>query len=208
MKLWNAFYDLVVPDLPGCPLVVVEAALRRAAIAFCEQSLVWKAEHDEIDVVSGTADYAFVPPSGAVVHAIDYAEFDGEEIESHAGRTDIEIEDWRNETGTPEYVLGGATSLLLVPEPDVDGTLTLTVILKPTPTATGVEDFIFNEYRETIVHGALARLMQSPRKPYTDAALSVMHQQQFAIGAGQAGNRVARDYTRAPLRTSILRRGA
>jgi len=40
-KLWSDFYDLVVPDLPGCPFAMVDNALRESAIAFCEQSLAW-----------------------------------------------------------------------------------------------------------------------------------------------------------------------
>lgn len=207
MKLWSDFYSLVVPDLPGCPFVAVDSALRQSAIAFCEQSLAWKYEHPPVSVASGTAAYLFVPPAGSVVHAITYAEFADKEIESHAGQSDIRISGWRNQTGTPEYILGGATSLTLVPEPDVAGILALTVALKPLPDATGVDDAMFNEFREAIVHGALAWLMLSPKKPYTSAQLAQYHQQQFTIKTANAGSRVARSYTRAPLRTAILRRG-
>lgn len=205
--LWTAFYDYILPDLPGCPFAVADNALRLAAIAFCEQSLAWRYQHPGVSVVPATAEYAFVPPAEAVVHAITYAEFAGKEIEAHAGEANIRIADWRNRTGTPEYVLGGATSLTLVPIPDVAGTLKLTVALKPSPTATGVDDNIFNEYREAIVHGALAKLMLSPKKPYTSPNLATYHQQQFTILTGAAGMRQARNFTRAPLQTSILRRG-
>ncbi|MDQ3186902.1 MAG: hypothetical protein M3Q16_10710, partial [Pseudomonadota bacterium] len=69
MKLWSDFYDLVMPDLPGCPSVVVDNSLRQSAIAFCEQSLGWKYDHPSVPVVQGIAEYAFVPPADAVVHA-------------------------------------------------------------------------------------------------------------------------------------------
>lgn len=206
-KLWTDFYDLVVPDLPGCPFGMIDNALRQAAIEFCEQSLAWTYQHPDVAVIAATGVYAFVPPSDAVVHAITYAAFNGSEIASHSGESDLRIWDWRNQTGTPEYVLGGATSLTLVSTPDIDGTLTLTVALKPSPTATGVDDSIFNEYREAIIHGALWRLMLSPKKPYTNAQLATYHQQQFTILTGQAGMRQARNYTRAPLQTAILSRG-
>ncbi|HJT51997.1 MAG TPA: hypothetical protein VJ734_08665 [Nitrosospira sp.] len=39
MKLWSDFYDLVIPELPGCLLAVADGALHQAAITFCEQSL-------------------------------------------------------------------------------------------------------------------------------------------------------------------------
>lgn len=206
-KLWSEFYDLVMPDLPGCPFAMIDNALRLAAISFCEQSLAWKYEHPSIAVVSGTADYDYVPPAEAVVYAITYAQFDDDEIETRAGESGIRIEDWRNQTGTPEYVLGGATSLTLVPTPDVSGILTMTVALKPSPDATGVDDSLFNEFRDPIIHGVLARLMLSPKKPYSNPSLATYHQQQFTILTGQAGMRAARNYNRAPLQTAILRRG-
>lgn len=205
MTPWSAFYDLLAPEVPGCPQVAQTLSLRRAAIAFCEQSLVWQESHNPISVETGTAEYDYVPPDQAVVHTAVYAQFEGEELEI-AGESDIRIKDWREQTGTPLYLLGGATALTLVPEPDADGTLTLLVVLKPTPGATDIADFLYNEYREPIVHGALSRLLLSPKKPYTDAGLASYHQHQFQVQTAAAGMRVARNYTRSPLRTSIMRR--
>lgn len=206
MKLWSDFYDLAVPELPGCPLAAIDSALRQSAIAFCEQSLAWQAAHPEVPVLPGIAEYAFAPPAEAVVHAVTWAALDGEEIASNAGRLNITGKNWRSRTGRPEQVLGGTTSLTLVPKPGAAGTLNLEVALKPTPDATGVPDDIFNECRETIVHGALARLMLSPRKPYGNAQLAAYHQQQFLVKTAAAGTRVSRSYTRASLRTSIMAR--
>jgi hypothetical protein len=208
-KVWADFYDLVAPDVPGCPFAAIDIALRQTAIAFCEQSLAWKYTHPDIAVVAATASYDFVPPSDAAVHAITYAAFNGTEIDCNAGELNIAsaVYDWRNQTGTPEYVLGGATALTLVPTPDVAGTLSMEVALKPSPSAAGIDDSIFNEYREAIVHGALSRLMLSPKKPYSNPSLATYHQQQCTILTGQAGMRQARSHTRAPLQTAILRRG-
>jgi hypothetical protein len=205
MKTWANFYDYVLPDVPGAPTAAVDLALRQAAIAFCEQSLAWRYNHPDIEVTSGTAQYAFVPPAEAVVHAIHYAAWNGDEIATRVDESNVTIYDWRNDTGTPRFVFGGATSLTLVPTPDADGTLALEVILKPAPDATGVDDSIFNEFREAIAHGALTRLMLSPKKPYTSPQLATFHQQAFTIKTAAAGMRAARNYTRAPIQTSIRR---
>lgn len=208
MKFWSDFYDLVMPDLPGCPFAAADSALRQSAITFCEQSLAWQAIHPDISIAAGTAQYAFASPEGTVVHAISYAALNGEEIESHGGEMSITTSNWRRKSGTPQYVLGGATSLTLVPQPVADGTLAMIVALKPSAASTGIiEDTLFNEYCEVIVHGALARLMLSPRKPYTNVQFAAYHQQQFTIKTAAAGVRVARSHTRAPLRTAILKRG-
>lgn len=206
MILWESFYDYAASEVPGCPFPILDQALKQSAIAFCEQSLAWRYEHPAVAVVAATAEYAFVPPAEAVVHTIHFAAYEGKEISSHTGESDLRIWDWRNQTGTPEYVLGGATSLTLVPMPDVTGSLTMTVILKPSPTAIGVDDSMFNEFRTAIIHGALATLMLSPKKPYTNPQLGLIHQQQFTALTAGAGMRVARSYTRAPLQTSIMRR--
>lgn len=202
---WNAFFDLLSPDVPGCPQAAQVLALRQAAIAFCEQSLAWKYDHPDISVIAGISRYMYEPPIGAVVHAITYAEFNDRQIESRSAR-DMNTWDIRHKTGMPEYVLGGPVVAMLVPIPDVEGTLKLSVALKPTPTADGIDDDIFNEYREAIVHGALSRLMLSPKKPYTDAGLANYHAQMFLIKTGRAGVREAKNYNRGPLETIIRKR--
>ena len=206
MKLWSDFYDLIMPDLPGCPFVMVDNALRQSAILFCEQSLAWRWDHPDISVAAGTAAYAFTPPAGAAVHSIIHAALDGKEIEPHAGEANITIAHWRNRSGAPRNVLGGPTAVTLVPNPDTAGILTMTVALKPSPVSPGIEDSQFNEYREAILHGGLARLMLSPKKPYTNAQLADHHQQQFSIKTAAAGLRVSRSYMRAPLLTTIMGR--
>lgn len=206
MTPWNAFFDLLAPDVPGCPQASQVIALRQSAIEFCEQSLAWKYDHPDIAVTVGVAKYMFDAPGGAVVHAVTYAEFNGNQIETRVMQRDINAWDLRHKTGTPEYVLGGPISVTLVPTPDVAGTLKLTVVLKPAQNADGIDENIFAEDREAIVHGALGKLMLSPKKPYTDATLANYHIHQFLIKTAQAGVREAKSYSRAPLQTQIMKR--
>ena len=206
MTPWNAFYDLLSPQVPGCPQTTQVVALRQAAIEFCEQSLAWKYEHPDIDVVPGTAKYLFEPPGGAFVHAIAYADFNGSQLETRKMERDIGMWAVRNNIGTPEYILGGPLSLTLAPTPDVAGTLKIEAILKPTPVADGVDDIIYEEYREAVVHGALAKLMLSPKKPYTDPVLASHHMQLFQIQTACAGMREAKNHNRAPLETTLMKR--
>ena len=206
MKTWDAFFDLLSPDVPGCPQSAQIIALRQAAIDFCEQSLAWRYDHPDIAVLVATAKYFFDPPEGTAVHAVTYAEFNDRQIEVSKMERDIHIWNWRGLSGTPEYVLGVSVSFTLVPTPDLEGTLKLKVVLKPAPNATGIDDDIFNEYREAIIHGALARLMLSPKKPYTDLALANYHANQCLVKTARAGLREAKNHNRVPGRTSIMKR--
>lgn len=207
MKPWSDFYDLIAPHLPGCPAVAMDHALRQAAIAFCEQSLAWRFDHPPIAVESGVATYPFAPPVGSVVHAILHAVLDGREITWGAEGRDMAE---RNRGGSlsrmPPYVLGAAGFITLVPEPAANGSLALAVALKPSPASAGVGEREFDEYRETIVHGALSRLMSSPKKPYTHLQLASYHQEQFGIKTAAAAMREGRGCTRMPLRTRIMGR--
>ena len=42
MVEWDQFYEYVLPSVQGCPLVLVQHALRSATIEFCEKTLIWK----------------------------------------------------------------------------------------------------------------------------------------------------------------------
>jgi hypothetical protein len=182
---------------------MADVALRQSAISFCEQSLAWKYQHSPIEVLPGIAEYALVSPAEAVVHTLTYVALEGREL-SAVAEADLEV--LRNSSGTPAYVLAGAAFIELIPAPDSGGILLLSVALKPSPSASGIDNAIFDEYRHAIAHGALARLMLSPRKPYTNVQLAQYHAQQFAIRSADAGTRAARSHTRAPLRTRIMRR--
>jgi hypothetical protein len=204
VKPWSDFYDLVLPDVPGCAPAMADMALRQSAISFCEQSLAWKYDHSPIAVLPGVAEYGFVLPPETAVHMVAYAALDGREL--NVGIGEAEAESWRNLTGRPEYVSGRNMRLALLPTPDGSALLTLKVVLKPSPSAAGIDDGIFDEYREAITHGALARLMLSSRKPYTNVQLAQYYAQQFAIHSADAGGRAARNHSRAPLQTGIMRR--
>lgn len=205
MKLWSDFYDLVLPDLPGCPQVAADEVLRQTAIAFCEQSLAWRWRHPDITVTAGINHYDYVPLGSAAVHALLWARFNDSDIEPIA-EADIRSHDWRNATGHPRYVLGDITGITLVPSPDLAGTVKLEVALKPAIDATGIDDDIYREYRQVIAHGAIGRLMLSPNKPYTNGQLAAAHRLLYLTGTGAAGMQRARNHTRAPLQTTIMRR--
>jgi hypothetical protein len=208
MKVWSDFYNYMLPDLPGCPFIAMDFALRQSAIQFCVQSLAWRYVHQSVPITVDVDEYLYSPPDDALVHAVLYAEFNDVKIDVNTRPDDMLIWNWRHSTGTPQYLLSGPTSFTLVPNPDVEGTLTLTVAVKPDDDSIGIENNdIFTEYKDAIVHGAKARLMLSPKKPYTDAQLAAIHMHEFAVKTTAAGVRAARAFTRAPLQTTMMSRG-
>ncbi len=206
MKLWNEFYDFVMPHVPGVDTAMVDFHLRETAIEFYERSQAWRYVHAPITVTALTANYPYVTPDPAQteVHVINYAEFNDDEIGSQTSQFSSRYKDWRNLISQPEFVIGSQTEAILVPIPSLDGTLDLIVSLKPTVDSTGIDDDLqFNDYRATMVHGALYRLMRIPAKPYTSQELAYAHMVDFSAGITAANIRVELEYTNAPLETGL-----
>jgi hypothetical protein len=96
-----------------------------------------------------------------------------------------------------------STLNLLMP-PDLEGNLRLLCALKPTRASTSFPTLLYERYVETIAHGAKARVMLIPKKPYSDPAMGAYHQQMFNGLVAEARIRVARGNTRGPLRTHTV----
>jgi hypothetical protein len=78
------------------------------------------------------------------------------------------------------------------------------VSIKPSITATGVNDDLFDQYGEAIGYGARARLMSMKDKPYSDLKLAGIEQLKFNEKVGQVQVDVARAFSKAPLRTKPM----
>lgn len=99
------------------------------------------------------------------------------------GATDIEL--------PPEATEGGGTPLVItqitpdkyvvLPMPDdvEPYTLRLFYALKPTKTASGMDEAIFDELEDTIIHGALQQLLVMPKVVWNDPDLAGYHARQY-----------------------------
>lgn len=201
MKTWEKWYDEVLPDVPGCPQAVAKNAIRNAAIAFCEQSWVYRVDHDPINGVASDGTYAYVPPAGYKVAMPLTVWYDGNQL---LPKTTGDLErlwmNWPTMTGTrPLYFLQEALEVLtVVPMPlaSLAGAITLKVALKPSRGATGIDDTIWEKYLEEIAMGAKARLFAIKKKPWSDPARAVKYEQDFSQAIGKAKLAADRNFVR------------
>ena len=174
----------VAAQVPGCPNPVITRYLIKVLRDFCQKTLLW----DEnlltpIDVVALTADYPLSSDDGDIVH-VDSVEIDGHPIWpiSKANLNRLQI-DWRDTTQTRPgaYHFGASNTLSLIYTPSQAYTAGLKVwtCLKPLETATEVEDFLWDSYRETILKGTVGKLAQIANMPWTDFALGMKKEGQF-----------------------------
>lgn len=112
---------------------------------------------------------------------------------------------WRTDVNLPSrWYMPDDTTVGLALAPSAGGNLRILAALKPSRASTTFPTWIYERYIETIAHGAKARLLMVPKKPYTDLKLGAYHGEQFNGLVGEARIRAARSNTRGALRTHTV----
>jgi hypothetical protein len=195
MALYESLLPEIIPMVPGCPDTLIENNIRAAVIELCEKAAVLQAELDPVTTIAGIYEYDLEPPTDTVVHKIMWVVHDGKEIEPiSTNLLEQRKQNWRDadNRGTPEYFVKTSQSLFwMVPIPNETkaSSTILRVQLKPTQTSTTADDELMSEYRDTIVNGALFRLLRLPSKDWTDFAGAQVYGSLFAEGIAQADRR-------------------
>lgn len=72
---------------------------------------------------------------------------------------------------------------IILPLPDADQTYEMRMFyaLKPTRTAVGMDNYIFSELEDAIVHGALQQLLVLPQVSWADRELAAYHAKQYIL---------------------------
>ncbi len=176
MALYESLLPEIIPMVPSCPDTLIENSIRSATIELCEKSGVYQQELDPITTIANLFEYDLEPPNGTVVHEILWATYDGTDLEPiTSALLEQRIPEWRKagNEGTPEYFVKQSQSLFYIaPVPNVTkvSSVLMRAVLKPTHTSTACDDDVMNDYRDTIVNGALLRLLRMPGREWTDYA--------------------------------------
>lgn len=173
-KAWSEFYKFVLPEVPGCTPARADIAISNAAIEFIRRAQVWRQELDAVDTVAEQADYEFAVPEGALINRVIWAKVDGDQV-------DIVVD------GTPEDEREGLMPInrrefRLYPTPDAEDAdleVVVYVALHPVQAAADIDDDLFEDYAREISYGALAELLASPSKPYSNGALALDYRDKF-----------------------------
>jgi hypothetical protein len=206
MKAWSAFYPDVLPDLPGAPLPMVDHWLRNAAIELCERSKALVADLDLIDAVANQPGYELLMPTGSDLVEITSAWFSGKKITPKSPLyLDSHYEDWTAQVGTPEhYTQQGMDSVLLVPMPSADsaGAIKIKAAIKPSATATGVDDWLYAQFRKALAAGCKAGMMAMPGVAWANPDRVTLNAGLFEAAVSDAMASASNGFTRAKPRFS------
>jgi hypothetical protein len=206
----NVFLPYVLPSVMGCPDVMARDRILAACIDFCEQTQAWQDWLTPIDVVANTQDYTLPVPDGAAIAGLEEVKLGDARLDplTRADALDLYGETWDSDLrGTPagylrpdDYTL----SLCPIPADSATGLLKVYATLQPARNATTVPDQLAEHHRETIAHGALARLLAVPGQPWSNPPLAAFYAQQFAGQIGSAAGKAAKGLTRRPLRSRTV----
>lgn len=171
MKSLDAFAPSIKVYAPGCADPTMYFGIRQAAIEFCERTRLWRYD-DDFTVTTAQAE-GVVAPIGADIFEIESAAFNGVPLEPQTiAWLDENMRGWRTGelAGLPKYFTQTEPNTIRL-APFNPGTLSLHVWLKPSQDADELPDWMADQYRETIAHGALARILLIPSQSFTNLEL-------------------------------------
>ncbi len=185
----------VAPFVPFCPDPVIEEYIIDVLRDFCHFTRLWDDnELTAIDIVDGTHTYTLSSSSGDIV-CVDAAEIEdvpirpvsmNELTKSYVYGRVWSHTYWRQleATRSTMYIVGMTDNIRLVytPSEDITGGLAVWVSLKPLETATTVEDFLWNEFKDVITQGVVAVLLGIKNRPWSDLKESLLRQDIYEAG--------------------------
>lgn len=200
MKPLDALFPRIAPRAKHCPEPVLASGVRTAAIEFCERTRLWRSE-DSFTVSEASCNVMAVP-YGAVLHEIESARFNGLPLEPvSVSWLDHEIAEWRTKTAT-----AGKWITQLEPDtvrvvPAAEGTLDLSLVLKPSEDAEQLPDFMVQAHGRALADGALAEILTIPGQPFYNPELAMFHSNRFRAELDRLFNINIKGQQRAPTRT-------
>jgi len=203
---WAEYADLILLDLPGCPIPAIIDAVRKAAIRFCRKSEVWWIDSSATDIIAGQSAYNCVVDDNNVkvsnVTKIKVAEQEVEPI-SRAGWDDLEDDTARQPLN---YRVTAPNLVHLWPTPlqTISGAMVVRVVLQPSRTSLVGPEFLMDEHEEAITAGARAYLMLQPNKAWSNPQLAAVQWRNFEQKIDSARFKEERGGTVAPLRKTKM----
>lgn len=197
----DVFLPKIHQSAPGIADPTAYEWIREAAIEFCERTRTWR-DYDDYPVYRRDAA-PIKTPAGSVIHEIEEVRFNGEWLEpASASDLDKWHSGWRmgRATGRPGYFTQLEPDTIAI-APIAAGRVHAWLILKPSPDAMELPDFIGSQHRQVIADGALARILALPNQPYSNLQLAAVHDTSFQSALSRLSNRGSAGQQRAHVRT-------
>lgn len=150
----------VLPHVPGCPDLVAQRHVVKAATRFCEATRLWRGQ-EQFRARDGLHTYELDAPTDAVVHCIEWMTFNGERV-TPASLSELmaRYPGVMMGAGTPGQpdIFSQTEMDTVVLAPVTTGVVVYGTVLAPTPAAETLPDFLYRHYFDAIAAGAVGYL--------------------------------------------------
>jgi hypothetical protein len=168
----SAWLDGVSIRVPGASKIEIDSAVRTITREFCSKTLLYVKQLTAINIVAGTASYTLTAPTDCSIITVERVEVNGLFVSpTSMDLLDRSPDSWRQvESSQPiEYMVDAEKVLMFkeIPDTSYAGGLIVWVAVKPSPTTSTLPDFLFDDWYETILNGAVAYLLRMPNKSWT-----------------------------------------
>lgn len=207
-KQWGFWLPDLQPQLPDCPVPIIEHELKRAAQEFLERTRAWVVVLPPIAVDAGTEEIeidTFEDDQDLV--RVSNVWYDGKRITitTSDALSASYGDNWQDHTGTPTAYLQDTPGIIrFYPVPSVAATSGIVVkaAVKPSESAAGLPDDIVVKYREAIAKGAKARLMLYSDKAWSNPDFGLKYETEFNSAVDKANSSAAASFgsSRMPAR--------
>jgi hypothetical protein len=166
MTAFSYFMPYITPELPDCPLVLVEDTIRDACRAFAADTWLIREDLASFSTVVGTQSYTLSPAAMTEVFGINTVVLDGE-LPALLPSSDEPSKRYVPQDGRPSAFWFWDGKLWFDTNPDAVVTVEVDAVVRPTYAATSVNSK-FEEYRDAIAFWTKYRLKHIPGKAWTD----------------------------------------
>lgn len=205
MKTWDQFYPYILTDVIGCPLPLVDNALRLAAREFCQETSAIREWSGAVTADGVTPVFDFdlltsqelVKVVKAIVNDVEYDVISYKELP----------EDWQNASPASignKVVQLDVLQFRVFPAPVAGDVIALQLATSPSHSATACNDDLVTRYADDIANGAKARLMTTKGNPWSDPSLGSYFRSQFSAGKRSAANEDIKQRSHIRVTKSIL----
>ncbi len=213
---WDKFYPYVRPLVQNCPLSYVDAAIRAAAIEFCDKSLIWNEPAICGDMYAGERVYKYnfhsdgfsiIMPISVILREFVTSSNNNnliEVIDHHVNNVNLQDLDtyhknWRLvEAEWPtHFYMKDRNTFVFVERPTQDkyGAIHTLCAVKPTRDSIDVPEWLFEDWADTIAAGALARLLGMPSRVWGNLSMVPYYTSQFRAGISRAKSKMYKSHT-------------
>lgn len=190
MAALSSFYSSVRLYAQQCPDATIDKYLIEATREFCKESWYYQ-QTMLVNQVAGTQSYQIVPSNNDEVHAIDAVQQEDQDL------TPLDQHDFDSNGREPiGYLFEPPNYLVISPNPttSVANGLEVRLILLPPENATAIADSIYRNFKETIVSGALSKILKMQNEAWSNSSLADMKLQEFYVGIFNAKGQRARGF--------------